>query len=100
MRLDQIAEGNVKRFGNAIKRGQADILFACLDCYQHPSAHPGFFRQCGLAHIRSMAQASNVLADVLQNGGSLSQIFVHYIAHSVGLGSILRNVGGIVRPPF
>ncbi len=46
-----------------------------------------------------MAQASDVLADVLQDGGSLAGIFVHYIAHLVGLRSILPNFGRIVRPP-
>jgi len=46
-----------------------------------------------------MAQASDVLADVLQDGGPLAGIFVHYIAHLVGLRSILPNFGRIVRPP-
>ncbi|CAI8792257.1 hypothetical protein EMIT093MI4_10301 [Pseudomonas sp. IT-93MI4] len=47
-----------------------------------------------------MAQAPDVVTDVLQDGRPLAGIFVHYIAHSVGLGSILRNVGRIVRPAF
>lgn len=46
-----------------------------------------------------MAQASDVLADVLKDGGPLTGIFVHYIAHLVGLRSILPNFGRIVRPP-
>ena len=46
-----------------------------------------------------MAQASNVLADVLEDRSPLGRIFVHYIAHLMGLGSILRNIRRIVRPP-
>jgi hypothetical protein len=47
-----------------------------------------------------VAQAPNILADVLQDRRPLAGIFVHYIAHSVGLRSILPNVGRIVRPAF
>lgn len=46
-----------------------------------------------------MAQATNVLTDVLQDRSPLRGIFVHYIAHLRGLGSILPNFGRIVRPP-
>ena len=70
--LNQIAEGHVEGLSDAVKRGQADILLAGFDRHQHPSADPGLFRQRSLAHVRRMAQASDILADVLQDGGSLS----------------------------
>ncbi len=48
-----------------------------------------------------MAQATNVLADVLQDRGPLWIFFVHYIAHWVGVRSILPSVRRIVRSvPF
>ena len=46
-----------------------------------------------------MAQAPNILADVLQDRSPRRGIFVHYIAHLVVLRSILPNFGRIVRPP-
>ncbi|MNO81324.1 putative DMT superfamily transporter inner membrane protein [compost metagenome] len=46
-----------------------------------------------------MAQPTNVLADVLQDRSPGRGIFVHYIAHSVVLRSILPNLRRIVRPP-
>ena len=95
--LDQVAEGNVERFGDAVEGGQADVFLAGLDGNQHPPADAGFLGERGLAHVGGVAQASNVLADVLQDRRSRGGIFVHYIAHSVGLGSILRNFGRIVR---
>ena len=70
-RLDQIAERDVQRFGHAIEGGQADVFFARLDRHQHAPADPGLFRQRGLAHVGGMAQAPDVLADVLQDGRPL-----------------------------
>ena len=46
-----------------------------------------------------MAQTTDVLADVLQDGGPLAGFFVHYIAHMAGLRIILPTFGRIVRPP-
>jgi drug/metabolite transporter (DMT)-like permease len=46
-----------------------------------------------------MPQAPDVLADVLQDRGALGVFFVHYIAHFVGLRSILPGFRRIVRPP-
>jgi drug/metabolite transporter (DMT)-like permease len=97
--LDQVAEGYVECFGHAIEGGQADVLFTRLDRHQHPPADPGLFSEGRLAHIGGVAQAPNIEADVLQDRGPLRGIFVHYIAHLVGLGSILRNIRRIVRPP-
>ena len=47
-----------------------------------------------------MAQATNVLADVLQDRGPLWIFFVHYIAQWVGVRSILPSVRRIVRAAF
>ena len=44
-----------------------------------------------------MAQAPDILAHVLKHGGPLTGIFVHYIAHSHGLRSILPTFRRIVR---
>ena len=46
-----------------------------------------------------MPQTTDVLADMLQDGGPLAGFFVHYIAHMAGLRIILPNFGRIVRPP-
>jgi len=46
-----------------------------------------------------MPQTADILADVLQDGRPLTNIFVHYIAHMLGLRIILPNFGRIVRPP-
>lgn len=98
-RLDQVAEGYVEGFGHPVQGGQADVLFPGLDGHQHAPADPGQFRQRGLAELRGMAQTTDVLADVLQDGSPLAGFFVHYIAHMVGLRIILPNFGRIVRPP-
>ena len=45
-----------------------------------------------------MTQATHVEADVLQDRGTLAIFFVHYIAHLVGLRSILPSIRRIVRP--
>ena len=47
-----------------------------------------------------MAQATNVLADVLQDRSPLWIFFVHYIAQWVGVRSILPSVRRIVRAAF
>lgn len=44
-----------------------------------------------------MAQAPDVLADVLQDRSPLRIFFVHYIAHRVELRSILPSLRRIVR---
>jgi drug/metabolite transporter (DMT)-like permease len=98
-RLDQVAEGHVERLGHSVQGSQADVLFPGLDRHQHPPTDPGQLRQCALAELRGMPQAADVLADVLQDRGALAVIFVHYIAHLLGLRIILPNFGRIVRPP-
>lgn len=47
-----------------------------------------------------MTQPADVLADMLKDRSPRGRIFVHYIAHWLGLGSILRNIRRIVRPSF
>lgn len=48
-----------------------------------------------------MTQATNILADMLQDRGPLRIFFVHYIAQWVGVRSILPSVRRIVRSaPF
>ena len=96
--LNQVAECNVQRFGDPIQSRQADVFLAGFDGHQHSPADAGFFRQSRLAQLRGMPQATYVLADVLQDGGALCRIFVHYIAHLTDLRSILPNFRRIVRP--
>lgn len=97
--LDQVAEGHVEGLGDTVQGGQADVLFPGFDSHQHSPADPGQFRQRGLAKLCGMPQATDVLADVLQDGRPLAVFFVHYIAHMLGLRIILPNFGRIVRPP-
>lgn len=99
--LDQVAEGNAQGFGDAVERRQADVLLAGLDGHQHAPADPGLFRKRSLAKVGGVAQATNVLADVLQDRSPLRIFFVHYIAQWVGVRSILPSVRRIVRSvPF
>ncbi|MNH16123.1 hypothetical protein D3C79_757530 [compost metagenome] len=79
--LDQIGKGHSQRLGEAIQGGQADIVLPGLNGHKHASADAGLFCQSTLTELSDVAQATNVLADMLQHGGALAGIFVHYIAH-------------------
>ncbi|KIT90165.1 hypothetical protein QT21_00085, partial [Staphylococcus aureus] len=95
--LDQVAERHRQGLGDQVEGGQADILFTRFYCHQHASADTGFFCKGALAQLCRMAQAPDILAHVLKHGGPLTGIFVHYIAHSHDLRSILPTFRRIVR---
>ena len=99
-RLDKRAEDHSERFGDQVERRQADVLFTRLDGDQHAPADPGSFSQGRLAQPRGMAQLADVLTDMLQHRSTVRGIFVHYIAHRLGLRSILPTLRRIVRRPL
>ncbi|RMR54748.1 hypothetical protein ALP84_04952 [Pseudomonas cichorii] len=89
--LDQVTESHFQRLGHPVQGREADILLPRFDSHQHAAADAGLFRQSALTQPRAIAQAANVVADMLQHRGTLGVFFVHDIAHLDPLRIILHT---------